>query len=205
MACSCNLVGLLSSSIPGIFSASIDGGTTIDISETDGTVLLGQTVSTLNISAYAFQPGQDPYMGASCAVSAQASIPWITKYDCFADRVYFIPKFGGKASIVNRQSSGIPSSVIDLQCNPGLVSTSFQADAGGGPASPFLLSDREDGYNLIYGGSPISINSGVPQMYTISLGFVGQIQGFLQSFSFQVSPPEPAKVQYSFVFSGVVL
>lgn len=205
MACTCNLVGLLSSSIPGIFSASIDGGTTVEISETDGTVLLGQTVSTLNISAYAFQPGQDPYLGATCPVSAQASIPWVTKYDCEADQVYFIPKLGGKASIVNRQSSNISSSVIDLQCNPGVVSTSFQADASGGPASPFLLSDREDGYNLVYGGAPIAISSGVPQLYEISLGFAGIIRGFLQTFSFQVSPPEPAKVQYSFVFSGVVL
>jgi hypothetical protein len=195
----------LTSSIPGIFSASIDGSTVIDISETDGTVLLGQTVSTLNISAYAFSPGQDPYVGASCQVSAQASIPWVTKYDCFSDTVYFIPKLGGKASITNRLNSGISSSIIDLQCNPGIVSTSFQADASSGPASPFSLVDREDGYNLVYNGTPISISSGVPQKYSISLGFVGTIEGYLQSFSFQVNPPEPAKVQYSFVFSGVVL
>jgi len=205
MACECNLVGLLSSNIPGIFSASIDGSTTIDISEEDGTVLIGSTVSTLNIGAYAFLPGADPFAGASCAVSAQASIPWVTKYNCETDETYFIPKAGGKASITNRVNSGVSPSVISLDCNPGIVSTSFQASAASGPSSPFLLTDREDGFNLVYNGTPISISSGAPSKHIISLGFVGQIEGYLQSFSFQVNPPEPAKVQYSFVFSGVVL
>jgi len=188
-----------------VFSASIDGSTTIEISETDGTVLLGETVSTLNISAYAFLPGEDPFLGVSCPLQAQASIPWITKFDCFTQNTYFIPKIGAKASITNRGQSGISSSILDLECNPNIVSKSFQADASSGPASPFFFSDREDGFNLVYTGNPISVSTGVPQRYSIDLGFVGTIEGFLQSFSLQVNPPDVARVQYSFVFSGVVI
>jgi hypothetical protein len=107
--------------------------------------------------------------------------------------------------MTNRLASGINSSIISLECSPGIVSKSVDANASGGPASPFFLSDREDGYNLKYAGNPIAIESGKPQMYTISLGFVGTIEAFLQSFSLTVSPPDVARVQYSFVFSGVAL
>ena len=205
MACTCNIVGLLTSSVPGVFSASIDGSTSVEISETDGTVLLGQTVSTLNIGAYAFSPGSNPFLNATCAVNAEASIPWVTKFDCFTGDTFFIPKAGAKASITNRTGSGIDPFLLDLSCNPEVVSKSFQADASSNPAAPFLFSDREDGFNLVYRGQPIAIESAKPQKYSISLGFVGTIEGFLQSFSFSVSPPDVAKVQYSFVFSGVAL
>lgn len=204
MSCTCNIVGLLTTSLRGIFSASIDGSTTVEIAE-DGTVLLGQTVSNLNIGAYAFAPGQDRFLGASCPVSAQANIPWVTREDCDTGQVFFIPKAGGKASITNRSASGIDGTRISLECNPGIVSTSFDANASSGPASPFFLADREDGYNLKYSGNPISIETGKPQLYTIDLGFVGSIQAFLQSFSLTVNPPDVARVQYSFVFSGVVI
>lgn len=204
MPCECSLVGLLTSSIQGVYSASIDGSTVIEISEDSGVVLLGQSVSTLNIGAYAFLPGEDPYMGATCQFSAQASIPWITKYDCFTGNTYFIPKSGAKASMTNRARSGISPVVIDLSCNPGLTNITFQADASSGPSTPFILAEREDGYNLVYSGNPIAVNTGIPQIYDISLGFVGTIRGFLQSFNLSVNPPDVAKVQYSFTFSGVI-
>jgi hypothetical protein len=205
VACECNIVGLLTASYQGIFSAAIDGSTAIEVSEDDGTVLLGQTVSTLSIGAYAYIPGEDRYLGATCPMQASAQVPWVTKYDCANDVVYFIPKAGGKASIVNGGGSGVDSSIISLECSPGIINTNLQADATSGPATPYIMAEREDGYNLVYTGNPIPIESAKPQLYEIELGFVGTIRGFLQNFSLSVSPPAPAKVQYSFVFSGVVL
>lgn len=195
MTCSCNLVGLLNTSYRGIFSAAINGSTEIEVAE-DGTVLLGSTQNNLSIGAYAFLPGQDRYLGASCPASAQAQLPWITRRDC-SGNVYFIPRSGGKASITNGPIDG-----VSLECSPGIVDTSFQADAGGGPASPFVSANRVDGFNLIYTGNPIPIDSGYPKMYTINLGFVGSISAYLQSFSLSVNPPDVARVQYSFVFIG---
>lgn len=202
LTCTCNLVGLLSISYRGIFSASVNGSTIIELAE-DGTVLLGQTTSQLNIGAYAYLPGQDRFLGASCPASAQASIPWLTKEDCQTGTVYFIPKAGGKSSVTNLGPAGI-SSVVSLECSPGIISRSFDANAGSGPTSPFLFSDREDGYNLVYSGNPIAVETGKPQAYMINLGFVGSIEAYLQSFSLTVAPPDVARVQYSFVFTGVV-
>jgi len=203
MACQCNIAGLLSSSIRGIFSAAINGNSVVEVSE-NGTVLLGQTVNSLTIGAYAFLPGQNKYLNATCPVQAQASIPWITKEDCSTGKIHFIPRAGGSASITNRSASGISSSIIDLHCNPGIVSKSFSASSTSGPASPYLFSDREDGYNLVYNGTPIAVETGSPQKYTISLGFVGTIEAFLQSFSLTVNPPKAATVQYSFSFAGTI-
>ena len=188
----------------GIFSASIDGSTTVEIAE-DGTILLGSTISTLNIGAYAFLPGQDTLLGASCPFSATATVPWVTKEDCTTGTTYFIPRAGGNASTTNHQASGVNPGIIRLDCDPNIVNKSFQANAGAGPAAPFFISERKDGYNLVYTGHPFSVESGKPQMYTISLGFVGSIEAFLQSFSITINPPEPARVNYSFAFSGVVL
>ena len=112
MSCTCNLVGLLSISYRGIFSASVNGSTAIEIAE-DGTVLLGQTTNQLNIGAYAYIPGQDRFLGASCPFSAQASTPWLTKEDCQTGEIHYIPKVGGKASVTNLGPSGI-GNVISL-------------------------------------------------------------------------------------------
>ena len=198
-------MGLLSNNLPGVYSAQVDGSTTVEISEDSGVVLLGSTLSTLSIGAYAFLPGQDPFLGATCQFSAQASIPWITKFDCFTGRTYFIPKSGGKASLTNRVPSGIDTNIINITCNPGIVNTSFSADSTSGPAAPYFLADREDGYNMVYTGNPLPVETGRPTLYTINLGTAGTILGFLQSFSLSVNPPDVAKVQYSFAFSGVVI
>jgi hypothetical protein len=199
MACECSLVGLLSSNYQGIISASVNGSTTVEIAEDEGIVLLGQTVNNLSISAYAFLPGQDRFLGATCAASAQASMPWVSKYDCANDRTYFIPRAGGKASVINGPITG-----LSLECSPGIFNTEFNADASGGPASPIVNVIREDGFNLVYTGTPIPVATGYPQVYLISLGFLGNIEAYLQSFSFSVSPPDVAKVQYSFVFNQIV-
>jgi hypothetical protein len=193
--CQCNLVGLLSINYSGIISANIDGGTTVEISD-EGVVLLGSTINTLSISAYAFSPGGDWFLGASCASSAQAQIQWIQKYDCFTDTVHFIPKTGGKASIV-----GGPIQGVTLVCDPNIVSDSFSASAQGGPATPYITTERRDGFNLRYTGIPIPIESGSPRPYTITLGPLGTIRAYLQSFSLSVAPPQPATVNYSFVFT----
>lgn len=200
MSCPCDLVGLMSSNYQGIYSASINGSTTVEIAD-DGLVLLGATVSNLNISAYAFLPGSDPFLGATCNAQAQAQIPWITKEDCDGN-TFFIPRSGGKASIT--PDAGLNSSIIELECSPGIISQDIQADASGGPSSRVVVTNREDGFGLKYTGNPISINSARPMGYVINLGFANSITAYLQSFSLTVSPPDVARVQYSFVFAGVV-
>jgi hypothetical protein len=192
--CSCNIVGLLSTSYSGIISASINGGTNVEVAE-DGLVLLGPTVNTLSITAYPFLSGGDFYLGARCPSSAQAQIEWIQKYDCDEKITHFIAKAGGKASI-----SGGPINGVSLQCDPGIITSSFDASASSGPASHYLSLQRRDGFNLIYTGRPIAVQSASPRPYNIIIGPGGTITAYLQSFSLSITPPSPATVSYSFVF-----
>lgn len=194
--CSCNIVGLLSINYSGIVSASINGGTNVEVAE-DGLVLLGPTVNTLSITAYPFLPGGDWFLGASCPSSAQAQIDWIQKYDCYNQITHFITKAGGKASI-----SGGPIDGVSLECDPNVITNSFDASASSGPTTSYLSVQRKDGFNLIYTGRPIAIQSGSPRPYTITLGTVGTISAYLQSFSLTITPPSPATVSYSFVFTN---
>ena len=192
--CSCNIAALLSINYSGIVSASINGGTTIEISN-EGLVLLGPTINNLAISAYAYTPGEDRMLGATCPSSASAQLQWVQKYDCFSNKNYFIPKTGGKASIV-----GGPINNVYLHCDPNVVTEQFNASAQGGPATPYIVSERRDGYNLVYTGTPIPIQSGSPDSYTINLGSYGTVEAYLQSFNLNVNPPQHAVVSYSFVF-----
>jgi hypothetical protein len=197
MVCPCNIVGLLSMNYSGIISASFNGNTEVGIA-TDGTVLLGQTMNTLTISAWPFAPGGDRFLGASCPASANASIRWLQKYDCVADTTHFIPQSAGRASITNGPITG-----VSLDCDPNVSSLSFSASAQGGPTTPYITSTRKDGFNLEYTGLPISIQSGVVQSYDINLGPFS-VTAYLQSFSLNVTPPSPAVVNYSFVVPGTV-
>jgi len=194
--CGCNIVGLLNINYQGIISASINGGTSIEVAD-DGTVLIGATINNLSLSAYPFPPGGDFYLGVTCPSSAQASINWLQKYDCFENKTHFIPKAGGKASITGSNIDG-----VTLGCDPDIVSSAFDANASGGPTSPYITNYRRDGFNLRFSGTPIPINSGSPQPYNIELGDAGILKCYLQSFSLSVSPPQPAVVNYSFVFTN---
>jgi len=197
MTCPCDIAGLLSINYRGIISASLNGGTEISIAS-DGTVLLGQTLNTLSITAYAFLPGANKYLGVTCNASANASLRWIQRYDCSTDTSYMIPQSGGRASIVNGPITGVV-----LDCDPNIVSTSFSASVQNNPAAPYISAERRDGFNLIYQGHPIPINSGTPGGYFISLGPF-TVEGFLQSFSLTVNPPAPATVNYNFTVPGTV-
>jgi hypothetical protein len=198
MSCSCNLAGMLSTNYDGIVSASLSGSTEVIISSL-GLVQLGQTLSTLSITAYPFNPGGDRFLGVSCPASASAEIRWIQKYDCQAGITYLIPQSGGKASI-----TGGPISGVYLECDPGIVSKAINASAQGGPVTPYIMDERRDGFNLVYTGGPIAIQSGSPNPYNISLGYVSLV-AYLQSFSLSIQPPSPATVSYNFTVVGSVL
>lgn len=199
MSCPCNIAGMLSTSgYEGIISASLNGSTSIELAS-DGTVILGQTTNTLSISAYPFRPGEDRFLGSTCAASASCENRWIQKYDCETNTTYFIPQGGGRASI-----TGGPIRNVSLRCDPGIVSTSFNASAQSGPMSPFIQDQRKDGFNLYYSGTPIPIESASPKSYIIRLGNLS-MTAYLQSFSLTISPPSPATVSYNFVVPGVIL
>ncbi len=197
MVCSCNIAGMLQINYQGVFSSSLNGSTEVSVAN-DGTVLVGRTVNQLSIGSWAFLPGQDRYLGVECASSASAEIRWIQKYDCATETTYFIPLSGGKASI-----TGGPINDVVLGCDPDIVSESFSASAQSGPATPYITGQRRDGFNLIYSGHPIPIDSAYHNSYEIVLGST-ILTAYLQNFSLTVTPPQPSVVNYSFIVFGAV-
>jgi hypothetical protein len=198
MSCSCNIAGLLQNYYEGIYAASLNGNTEVTITS-DGLVLIGTTMNQLSISSWAFRSGDDRFLGATCPASASAEVRWITKYDCFNDETHFIPISGGKASI-----TGGPIDGVYLDCDPDIVCKSFSASAQSGPMTPYLLGERRDGFNLVYTGHPIPIQSASPDPYIIRLGDLNLV-AYLQSFSLTVEPPKAAEVSYTFQVPGKVL
>jgi hypothetical protein len=195
--CECNLAGLLSVNFQGIVSANLNGSTTVDISD-DGLVLIGQTINTLSITGHPFLPGGDIFLGVRCTSQASVSCDWLQKYDCINDIVYFISQSGGKASLVGDSIRG-----VSLLCDPNIVGRFYNASASSGPATPVITSNRRDGFGLSYTGGPISINTNEPRTYNIRIGS-DSFNCYLQNFSINVSPPTPASVSYSFVFSVLI-
>lgn len=195
MADCCKLVSSLDV-IGCSISISVNSATEIT-KECDNIILTGATTGTVNLNSYT---GDGLYTG--CSQSASLSIPWIRKYDCDNDIVYFINSGKGSATII-----GDPPNVSLLSA--AIVSyPALSASVGGGPSSIYSLQTQQNGYGLSYSGGPISFNSGTKS--TLQIGFStivsegipsGASDLYLQSFSLNYTTGELPTVNYSFAFS----
>lgn len=191
----CDITGLFSIEYTGIISVNMSSSTEVTLTATD-VVLTGPTTGTISMTAYPYLPGQDRALGASCASSARAEMKWVQKYDCFNNTMHYFPAWGGTASV-----SGDPISGISLESEV-VTYQSMSADASSGPASPYFYSNQTDGFNLIYTGRPIAINSGRPQSYNILSNILPpQTELYLSSFDITIDPPFRSVVNYNFIFS----
>ncbi|HEC64591.1 MAG TPA: hypothetical protein ENI23_04805 [bacterium] len=191
----CDITGLFSIEYTGIISVNMSTSTEITLTATN-VILTGPTTGTISMSAYPYTPGQDRLLGVSCPSSARAELKWIQKYDCFNNKMHFFPAWGGAASV-----SGDPISGVRLE-REVVTYQSMNADASSGPASPYFYSNQTDGFNLIYTGRPIAINSGRPQSYNILSNVLpANTKLYLSSFDISIEPPLRSVVNYNFVFS----
>lgn len=186
-ACSCNIAA----AFPhlgglGIISANLRVNTQIIIT-TDRLVLIGPTTGDLSITAYADSGSYN------CPGRAGVSYEWIQRYDCLADKMYFVPKGGDRAYTEGRVSR-------DISMIPVTNTTGFSASASSGPTTVYLSSSHSDGYEFSYGGRPIAVtgrNTGAGAVGNLVPGDV-----YLASFTWEQSPPNIPIVSYSFMFAG---
>lgn len=188
----CQLVGDL--------DIGIDGGCIISVSTNSSTEVImacgeepleGATVGTINISAYA-----DTAVWVGCAFKASVSIPFIRKYDCVEDKVYFI--FSGRGQSFY---SGPKPSYIDLYKTLPTTSVSLSANSSSGPTSIYTNTSQTNGYGMSYTGSPISFTT-TPEGTEIKLGKTfGDGPFYLQSFSLDAQPGQFPVANYSLVYS----
>jgi hypothetical protein len=190
----CQLVGNLDLGFPGcVISISTSCNTEGIIACGDENPLKGPTTGSVNITAYA---DTTPWIG--CPTKAGVSIPYIRKYDCVNDIVYFIPSGQGQ-SFLSGDARGMVSIKYPLsECE------SINASSTGGPASIYMQTTQINGYGLVYNGDPIAISTS-PEMEPISIGgpFSG-VDTYLQNFNFDAQPGQPPTVTYTFVYGGMI-
>jgi hypothetical protein len=172
------------------------------IKECNGEPLIGPSTGSVSVTAYV--DGMHIYKG--CQASAQVSIPWVRRYDCESDTVYYINAGKGTASIIGETYVSPYARILN---DTGRRYSNISANVGQGPATIYAVQEQIDGYGLDYHGGPINFNSGNENDITFSFGSIvpsdfdkpsGATDLYLQSFNLNLNPGEVPQVSYSFAF-----
>ncbi len=185
-ACCCQLVGGLVLGAEGIISVSTSSSS--EIAATCGDEPLeGPVTHSVSISGYASKD-----VWTSCPGKAGVNIPYIRKYDCVNNVLYFIFAGQGQSFI-----SGNVGGFASLYKSFSSV-TSFSASSSSGPTGIYMETTQTNGYGLHYSGGPYSFSTG-DLGSPIDLG--GKLGGahYLQSFSFDAQPGQIPIASYNFV------
>jgi hypothetical protein len=190
MASCCQVVGDLQLGINGcVISINTNCSTESTIACGDETPLAGPTTGTITITAIA---DDEPWVG--CPAKAGVNIPYIRKYDCDNDIIYFISNGQGQ-SFVSGDTKGLASVKYPLD-----TCLSLSASSSSGPASLYTESEQVNGYGFIFSGDPIRVETD-KNMEPINIGF-GPSKLYLQSVSFDAQPTQLPTVTYTFVHGG---
>jgi hypothetical protein len=187
----CKLVGNLDLALDGCI-ISISTSFTTDVGAVCGdTPLEGPSIASVNITAYA---SFEPWVG--CPSRAGVSIPFIRKYDCLNDLVYFI--FNGQGQSFY---TGDANQFVTLKNEMQTTSRFLSASSQGGPAGLYTDTIQHNGYGLIYDGSPISFDTSADGTAANLGNITDGKTSYLQNFSLDLSPTQLPVVTYSFVYS----
>lgn len=188
--CDCNIAAMFPSvGGYGIVSASLRSNTQIMITS-DEKILIGATIAELAITGY----GKKETF--TCPGQAGVSYEWVQKYNCLADKTYFVPRGGDKAFKEGGVTIDISMSEVKETESKG-----FSASASSGPHTVYLSSSHIDGYDFSYTGSPISVTGRDTSAGIIS-GLLPNGTAYLTNFRWEQTPPNIPTVSYSFIFAG---
>lgn len=185
----CKLVGNLDmGNTEGIISISSRFST--EVAKAGDNVIVGPTTGVVSVSAYA---GYFSHEG--CPGRASVNIPWIRKYDCDNDKVYFI--FSGEGE------SNVSGKIDDLITLNRVVNSYrvLNASASSGPATIYEDDIQYDGYGANYVGDPWQFDTSLESSVTIDTGIADYGPMFLQSFSLQLTANQVPTSSYEFVYS----
>lgn len=185
-ACCCQLVGSLNLGIEGIISVSTNSSSEVAAVCGDEP-LEGPITHSVSLSGYASKE-----IWTGCPGKAGVNIPYIRKYDCVNNILYFI--FAGQGqSFISGDVGGFASLYKAFSSV-----TSFSASSSSGPTGVYMETEQTNGYGLHYSGGPFSFSTnelGSP----ISLGSKLGGDHYLQSFSFDAQPGQVPIASYTFV------
>lgn len=186
----CLLVGNFPITQKGIISISVTSST--ETSKIGDNLIIGATIGTVSISGFA----QD-IIHNGCPGKAGVQIPWIKKWDCDNNEIYFIPAGEGRSFISGDVNNLATLGELVLSYN------TINASASSGPTSIYMDTNQEDGYGLSYTGSPINFVTSEEGVTCDGIIDVGLGKLYLQSFNLECNPGAIPMASYSFVFVGL--
>lgn len=185
----CKLVGDLNLGFDGCI-ISINTNCSVEAINAcgDSNPLAGPSTGSLSITGYA-----ETQIWVGCPSKAGVSIPYIRKYDCENDVVYFIPSGQGQ-SFTSGDANRLASVKFPLSS-----CTALSASSTSGPSSIYMESTQTNGYGLSYTGGPISVETS-KDMKPFSLPSLVEGELYLQSFNLDAQPGQLPTASYSFVY-----
>lgn len=185
----CKLVGNFVLNVTGcIISVSVNSSTEAS-KICEDTLVIGPTIGTASVVGYATDT-----IHTGCPGRAGVSIPWVRKWDCENNEVYFLFAGQGRSFVAGDVQN--LATVNERICSYPTMNASAQ----GGPASIYMETDQEDGYGLRYVGQPFSFETSDENDVTFTNFGVGEGPLYLQSFNLDCSPGNIPTASYSFVF-----
>lgn len=184
----------------GIISASLRSNANV-VRIGDSLIAYGPTYGDLSVTAYA---PLDLGETLPCASTASVSFEWEQHVDCDTDAGEIIMRFIPRGREKSFQEGQVTTKIKMTYINKNPY-TSFNASASSGPHTPYFMNYHYDGYDFIYTGTPIAVNSTNGTDPT-TVSFLSEVlpKGsmlYLTNFSWTYTPPEVPTVSYSFLFS----
>jgi hypothetical protein len=187
----CQLVGNLELGIDGCIVSVNTSSSTEVVMACGEDPREGPTTGTLSISAYA-----DTTLWVGCPSRAGVNIPFIRKYDCDEDVVYFIFSGQGQSFF-----TGEADRYVSLYKTLPTSSEAVSASSMSGPTSIYMKTKQTNGYGMAYAGNPISFETSAEGTEIKVGGIFGETSYYLQSFNFEAQPGQLPIVTYSLVYS----
>jgi len=176
---------------------SVSVSTSTETMKIGDCIIAGPSIGTVSLSGYA----TDAYH-VGCPGRAGVQIPWVRKYDCDNDIVYFIFSGEGKSYVAG--NVGNLATLNTTAC----TQTSINAASSAGPTL-YTHMEQEEGYGLDYtnGGGPISFNTVDSDSLVFDANKVGAPYEDcrLQSFSLECTPGQIPVATYSYVFAATCI
>jgi len=188
----CLLVGDLDLGIAGCF-ISVNTSCTTEVGAVCGEdPQEGPTVGVVNLSAYA---STEVWVG--CPSRAGVSIPFIRKYDCDIDKLYFIFSGQGQSFF-----TGEADQFVSLNTTLPTTCEALNANSSSGPATLYTRSTQQNGYGMTYNGGPISFVTNADSTEITLGGIFDYSTYYLQSFNLELTPGQLPVVSYSMVYDA---
>ena len=185
--------------------------------------MYGPTKTAVQITAYPFTCPEEFTLGFDCPVNVNLQVPWKWIFDCrecwpcyTADGSVGGKKRGVWRPIPQRrkqvtEQGARGSSLFSFpDCAMGIAKFEYRA----GPQAVLLPQPTNQYVSMSYLGKPYAFNTDTTSTpVKISINATGKcgnvrnfvdVDGYLTSFSFQFTPPNPPQVTYGFDLLGAI-